>query len=147
MKPKNPFKVEWGEARYLAGKFIGGYVSSEVAGQLRLLALYKNETISAVHNRIIEDWVAAQESEEVIIEALTDRALLEWFRREEEIKDSLRDAPNDPEVISLRELHNWPHFEHEVRKTLRKRKIQKVHIRKVIASLRRKTGRKDGKNE
>lgn len=119
---QNPFEVLNEGSCYLTGKLVGGYVSQQAADYLRILAVYQNSTIQSVLQNIIEEWMTDQEPKWSIIEALADRAYMEWIRRD-----------LDP--------GGWNAYEREVIRYLQKRKITEESIQEILKEMRGRIGK------
>lgn len=122
MPKRNPFAIDQESTRYLTGKLIGGYVSQSVASYLRLLTVYKGRTIQGVLQEIVEEWQSEQEPESSIIEALADRAYMEWIRRKQPMEE-------------------WGEYEKEVGNRLRRRKVEEEKINTILEEMRLKIGK------
>jgi len=123
-KRRDPFEIINEGASYLTGKLVGGYVSQQAADYLRLLAVYKGNTIQTVLQEIIEEWMQEQEPRWSLIEALADRAYMEWIRRNLDVG-------------------GWGLYEEEVRSRLQKRKIVDETIDEILKEMRRKIGKEE----
>lgn len=121
-KRRDPFEIMNEGASYLTGKLIGGYVSQQAADYLRLLAVYKNSTIQTVLQEIIEEWMQEQEPRWSLIEALADRAYMEWIRRD-------------------LDMGGWGLYEQEITDRLQRRKITEESIEEILEEMRRKVGK------
>ena len=121
-KRRDPFGITNEGASYLTGKLVGGYVSQRVTDYLRLLAVYKSNTIQSILEQIIEEWMQEQEPRWSLIEALADRAYMEWIRRDLDIG-------------------GWELYEQEIADRLHKRKITGESIHEIIKEMRRKVGK------
>jgi len=123
-KRRDPFEITNEGTSYLTGKLVGGYVSQRVADYLRLLAVYKSNTIQSILEQIIEEWMQEQEPRWSLIEALADRAYMEWIRRNLDVG-------------------GWGLYEEEVRSRLQKRKIVDETIDEILKEMRRKIGKEE----
>ena len=122
MGKQDPFEIPRHGTQYLTGKYVGAYISQHAASYLRLLAVYKSNTIQAVLHEIIEDWMANQEPVDSIIETLADRVHTEWRRRKTPIFD-------------------WNQYEEEVIGRLKRRKVSEEMITQIVKEMRAKIGK------
>lgn len=122
----NPFEIAYQGPHYLTGRLVAGYVSQQASDYLRLLAVYKGGTMQSVLQEIIEEWRVKQEPTESIIQALVDRAYLEWVRR-----GGLNKA--DPA--------KWWEYKEEIKGRLCKRKVPNDMIESIIQELRGRLGK------
>ena len=122
MKGRDPFEIPRHGTQYLTGKFVGGFVSQQAADYLRLLAVYKSDTIQSILQEIIEGWMENQEPVNSIIETLADRVHMEWVRRKTPIFD-------------------WVNYEDEIYGRLERRKVPKETIDKILKEMRVRIGK------
>jgi len=123
MERNNPVPISYDScSHYITGKYVGAFVSEEVAGRLRLLALIRETTVQGVIQEAIGNMTIPPEG--AWIEGIADIALREWWRRKEQIH-------------RYRRKKEWGKFLDEVKRNLKKRKVFQTHIKQIVAEIKR----------
>ncbi len=119
---KNPQMIQQEQ-----GKLVGAYLPLPLADRLRLLSVYFGKSLQAILQEIIGQWITSvDKSEKEIIDALVERAVMEWQRR----------------VIESGEMdrQKQDNYLKEIRAALQRRKVAERHIDSVAGKLKRKVG-------
>jgi hypothetical protein len=119
---RDPFKIEREGTHYLTGKLVGGYISQRAHAYLRLLAVYSGGSMQSNLQQMLEDWMENKATESFIIDALAERAVEEWRRRD---------------LSEKRAKGKWDEFEEEMGSYLVKKKIEFETIEKIRHEMRK----------
>ncbi len=124
---RNPFNRNLQSQQRGPRKLVGAYIPLPLANRLRLLSVYYGKSLQGILEELISEWdKATDKSEKEIIDALVERAVMEWQRRMMESGTLSRQEQED----YIRELQS----------VLQRRKVSKYHVDIILDKLKRKVG-------
>lgn len=109
-------------------RLVGAYLPLPLADHLRLLSVYYGKSIQSILQELITEWMnTVNKPEKEVIDALVERAVVEWHRRIMEAGEISRQQQEE--------------YIEEIKDTLlRRRKLADHHADKVVEKLKRKVG-------
>lgn len=124
----NPFSVE--RASPTGDKLVGGYVPQQTADYIALLALSQGCSISKLLRSILFLWAKDKLPKEKIIESLINKANRSWIEKLNKSRGKTGWKTN--KEINLKFIE----YKKELRKILRKRKIDLETIDRIIYGIK-----------
>lgn len=134
IEKKNPFKNTKQQDAQENTKLVGAYLPVSLVEHLRLLALYCEDSLQGLVQKVLSEWLEnVNMPEKKIISELVERAYSEWGRRLE--------TENKHTVAGVRLQKKYLE---EIEDRLRRRKVSEDHINRILRELENKMVQKVG---